>query len=215
MASAPSRPGSAPSRPVPPSSRPPPPKRRNDFWYALLGLGFFAAAASLWMANGEEPRPPAPPVETVARANPIAEPELDLAPEPELAPEPAPGPVSEAAPAAAKKHRASPEPSDGWSCSGEIEVAKLTAVIDQNRAQVRTCYERRLKVNSILQGSLRLRIKVGAAGEVVQSQAGGSLRDAEVSACVRNLASQWRFPPPAGGRCAVVDAPFQFEPKPS
>ena len=199
---------------VPPSSRPPPPKKKNDAKFALLGLLFFGGAAGLWMASGDEPPtpPPAPPVEEVARVNPMAEPELDLTPEPEPAPAPAPEPMAEAAAEPTRERRKAPA-RDAWDCAGELDVVGAKRVIDQHRAQVRTCYERRLKVNSILQGSMRLKIKVGAGGEVVQSQTSGTLRDAEITQCVRKLASGWRFPAPSGGRCAVVEAPFQFAPK--
>ncbi|TPW00887.1 MAG: hypothetical protein FD124_3870, partial [Alphaproteobacteria bacterium] len=49
--------------------------------------------------------------------------------------------------------------------------------------------------------------------QVAQTSVGGSLNDKEVFACVRRLAETWRFPPPSGGACAVVAAPFQFSPK--
>jgi outer membrane biosynthesis protein TonB len=204
-------PSANPSKPGPPSSRPPPPKRKNDLVYAVLGLVFFGAAVGLWMSLGtdEPPQPAPPPVQEIARANPIAEPDLELEPEPEPAPVPVPEPV----PDPAKKPATAPAREGGWDCSGEIPVAAIKGVIDTNRSQVRACYERRLKVNSILQGSLRLKIKIGADGAVADTQTGGTLRDAEVSSCVRTLASTWRFPAPTGGRCAVVEAPFQFEPK--
>lgn len=207
-------PSARPARPAPPSSRPPPPKRRNEALYGILGLAFFGAAAALWLAGGDEPAPepdPSPPAQQVARVNPIAEPELDLEPAPELEPGPDAGTAAPAPEPAKKRHAGGAQ--DGWSCSGELPVAQIRGVIDQYRPQVRTCYERRLKVNSILQGSLRLKLKVGASGDVVLTEASGTLRDAEVSACVRRLASGWRFPVPTGGRCAVVEAPFQFEPK--
>lgn len=195
-----------------PSSKPPPPKRRNDVLYGLLGLVFFGAAVGLWLTLGaDEPPPPSPPpAQEIARVNPIAKPELELEPEPEPAPEPA---AAAPVPTPAKKTDVASARDDGWTCSGEIPVAAIRSLIDGNRSQVRACYERRLKVNSILQGSLRLRIKVGADGAVAEAQTGGTLRDAEVTACVRKLASSWRFPAPTGGRCAVVEAPFQFEPK--
>ncbi|MCG8554153.1 MAG: AgmX/PglI C-terminal domain-containing protein [Proteobacteria bacterium] len=83
----------------------------------------------------------------------------------------------------------------------------------RNRSRVRTCYERRLKVNNALQGTIALRLRVDAGGRVAATQASGSLRDNEVFSCVRNLAKEWQFPPPEGGDCAVVAVPFNFTPK--
>ena len=98
-----------------------------------------------------------------------------------------------------------------WDCSGDLDGAM--AVINEQRAQVRACYERRLKVNNILQGELRVKLKVGSNGKVVLAAVTGSMDDAEVHSCVRKLASSWSFQPPSGGTCAVLQVPFQFSPK--
>lgn len=198
-----------------PSSIPAPPKSGGNLKYALLGLLFLGAAAGLWTILGDAPAPaPAPvPVATaeVARTNPMAEPELVVEPEPEPEP-PTPEEPAHAAVPRKKKEGEAPAPIGGWNCAGEIDVGQVRGVIDANHVQVRTCYERRLKVNNVLQGSLRLQVKVNASGAVAQTAVGGSLNDKEVYACVRRLAEQWRFPPPSGGNCAVVAAPFQFSP---
>jgi hypothetical protein len=98
-----------------------------------------------------------------------------------------------------------------WECSGDLPSA--LKVINDNRAQIRSCYERRLKINNVLQGDLKLRLKVGAGGKVVATAVNGSLHDEQVFACVRNLAASWTFTVPSGGACAVVQVPFQFSPK--
>ena len=99
-----------------------------------------------------------------------------------------------------------------WDCTGDLPGA--SQVVNENRPQIRSCYERRLKVNNVLQGNMTLKLKVGGAGKVAAAQVTGSLRDPEVFACVRKLAQTWTFPVPTGGSCAVVEAPFQFSPKP-
>lgn len=198
-----------------PSSMPPPPKSSGNLKYTLIGLLFLGGAAGLWATLGEPP-PPAvtAPAPEVARVNPMAQPELVVEPEPEPAPEAPTEPTTTRAPSAPKKKSGDAPPSTGgWDCDGAIDVAQVRAVVDANRAQVRSCYERRLKVNNVLQGSLKLQVKVGASGQVAQTTVGGSLNDKEVFACVRHLAEQWRFPAPSGGACAVVAAPFQFSPK--
>jgi TonB family protein len=100
-----------------------------------------------------------------------------------------------------------------WDCDGDLTRSALQTVIDNNRAQVRNCYERRLKVNNVLQGDLKLKIKVGSNGQIAAAAVAGSLKDNEVFGCVRALAQKWTFPPPTGGGCAVVQVPFQFSPK--
>jgi hypothetical protein len=117
--------------------------------------------------------------------------------------------AGEAAPAPVKQVRRSA--GGEWECSGDLPGAKR--VIDSNYAQIRSCYERRLKVNNILQGDVKLKLKVGAGGKVVAAAVSGSMRDPEVFNCVRILAQTWTFPVPTGGACAVVQVPFAFAPK--
>jgi len=130
----------------------------------------------------------------------MAEQQLELeAPEPEPVAE-VPAEVEE------PKKRPGGGPRDDWDCSGDLQGA--LQVINEQRAQVRACYERRLKVNNILQGELRVKLKVGANGKVVTTNISGTMNDAEVNSCVRKLASSWSFAPPSGGNCAVVQVPF-------
>jgi hypothetical protein len=111
------------------------------------------------------------------------------------------------------KPRVVHEVRDEWDCEGDVSRIAVQNVIDNNRAQVRNCYERRLKVNNVLQGDLKLKIKVGSNGQIAAATVGGTLKDNEVFGCVRSIAQRWSFPPPTGGPCAVVQVPFQFSPK--
>jgi len=195
---------------VPKTSQPPPPAKSGNLKFVLIGLLFLGGAFGLWMAFGREvAAPPAPPpaskVAEPARANPMAEQNLVLD-------EPVPPPEA-GAPAPEEPEKTGPSrPRQGdWECSGDL--ADATKVINENRVQIRSCYERRLKINNILQGDIRLKLKIGANGKVVATALSGSLRDAEVFSCVRNLAQAWTFAVPTGGNCAVVQVPFQFSPK--
>jgi outer membrane biosynthesis protein TonB len=169
---------------------------------------FLLCAAGLWIVVGKEdppaPAPMAKPAEQ-ARVNPMAEQQLDLD-EPVAEPDAA---VVEA-PTEPKK-RATGGVRGDWDCSGDLQGAMQ--VIAEQRSQVRACYERRLKVNNILQGELLVKLKVGANGKVVLANVSGSMKDAEVHSCVRKLATSWSFPTPSGGTCAVLQVPFQFSPK--
>ena len=81
------------------------------------------------------------------------------------------------------------------------------------KRQVQNCYERQLKTKNTLQGTIMLSMKVGANGSVQAVQVGGTLRDNEVFACVRNVANSLHFAVPVGGACAVVQQPFTLTPQ--
>jgi hypothetical protein len=104
--------------------------------------------------------------------------------------------------------------SDPWSCQGDIAAAEIKQLLADRQPQIRACYEKRLRVNNTLQGSLRLQVRIGNDGKVEATRTGGSLKDVEVYNCVQQLAKKWSFPPPSGGKCAVFDAPYNFTPKP-
>lgn len=159
--------------------------------------------------------PPAPVAEApkaapanAERVNPMAQQEMILD-----EPKDAGKPAEEVAAKEKPKAQATKEPKDEWDCSGDLSRESLQAVIDKNRAQVRNCYERRLKVNNVLQGELKLKLKIATNGHVDAVAVNGSLHDNEVFSCVRQVAQRWSFTPPTDGACAVVQVPFQFAPK--
>lgn len=188
-----------------------PPPAGSNLKFVAIGLIFLLSAGGLWMVAGrEEPAPATAAMRTPtgpARANPMAEQDLVLE---EPVPEPDAAVVAEPDKGPAKKPASGPR-TEEWDCAGDLKGA--ATVINEQRAQVRACYERRLKVNNILQGDLRVKLKVGANGKVLTSNVTGSLNDAEVNTCVRKLAAQWEFEAPSGGSCAVLQVPFQFSPK--
>jgi hypothetical protein len=193
-----------------PTTAPPPPPSSGNTKYILLVLLILGAAAGAWFLATQKPPPPPPPPpkqDDVQRVNPMAQPDLELeqpkdagAP-PKQAEEPEKKPV----------RRGGPAPGE-WDCSGDLPGA--ARVVLENSAQIRSCYERRLKMNNALQGDLKLKVKIGGNGRVVASQVTGTLHDNEVFSCVRNLAQTWTFGVPSGGNCAVISVPFQFSPKP-
>jgi outer membrane biosynthesis protein TonB len=181
--------------------------------YIVGGLLLLCGAAVvIFMLKppAEEPAPeqaPAPP-KSAERVNPMAQQELILD-----EPADAGKPAEEQVAAKEKPKAQSKEARDEWDCDGDLSRESLQAVIDKNRAQVRNCYEKRLKVNNVLQGDLKLKLKIGANGQVAALAVNGSLHDNEVFGCVRSVAQRWSFAPPTEGKCAVVQVPFQFAPK--
>ena len=194
---------------MPTTTSPPPPSRGNNTKYIVLGILLLLAGAAVWMFLFQSKPPPPAPEEKpdeVARVNPMAQPDLELE-----EPKPDAGMAKPAAPEKKVVHKGGPAPGE-WDCSGDLPDA--AKVVLENSAQIRSCYERRLKMNNALQGDLRLKIKIGSTGKVVASAVSGSLHDTEVFACVRNLSQTWTFGVPRDGSCAVVAVPFQFSPKP-
>lgn len=101
---------------------------------------------------------------------------------------------------------------DSWECSGNIDPARIRSAVAEHSSEVRACYERGLKANNSLQGTVRIRLKIGANGVVQGTNVGGSMRDNSVFSCVRQVADRWRFPNPTGGACAVVEIPYNMTP---
>ncbi len=95
---------------------------------------------------------------------------------------------------------------------GDIPRERANAVMAESRLQFRNCYERRLKVNNALEGSINVQMRVDRTGAVDAVRVGGTLRDSEVLSCVRGIARRIRFPAPSGGNCAVLSAPLDLHP---
>ncbi|MEM9070311.1 MAG: AgmX/PglI C-terminal domain-containing protein [Myxococcota bacterium] len=188
----------------------PPPASGGGMRYALIGLLLLLGAVGLYCATQEdEPEPVAQ--QTQPDAGPPAPPPRQIEPTFEIPEEVEDAGVDTAPPP--ETMMASMSGMRRRECTGDINVAGIRAVVSRARPQVRACYERRLKVNNILQGNVQVRMIVGRDGSVDQVAVGGTLRDSEVFSCVRRLANTWRFPNPTGG-CAQVNVPFSLSPRP-
>lgn len=200
------------------SSMPPPPPAGGGVKYALVGLVLLGGAAGLMFGPRacETSSPSAEPSEPAIESEPSPSPERSTAMArdelyiPEAVPDAGPPPE---APRPAQARAPRPRPSRGWdACSGEVNPTAAARAFANYRLQIRNCYERRLKVNNTLAGRMQLSVRVGRDGRVSGVQIGGSLRDREVTSCVRGIANRMRFPSPTGG-CAVVQVPFTFSPQ--
>lgn len=197
-----------------PSTTPPPPNEGGGARYAIVGVAFAALAALAWCMT----RPPEEPVShaepdagpRVERSTSLVEDSLEI---PELEPD-VPPPDAGVAVAETPGGRRTPRPTTGdWECSGNLSREAVASVVRGFDAQIRSCYERRLKANPLLQGNMSLSVKVAADGGVEGVQVGGSLRDRDVFSCVRTVAMRMRFPRVEGGSCAVVNVPYSFTPE--
>jgi hypothetical protein len=191
----------------------PPPAEGGGARYAIAGVALLALAGLGWCLT----RPPEAPVTrvepdagpVVERSTALVEDSLDI---PELVVDtgvPDAGPPPEADPGPRR-----PRVTTGdWDCSGELSSSAVSNVVRGFDAQIRSCYERRLKANPFLAGAMSLSIKVNTDGAVDGVQVGGSLRDRDVFSCVRGVAMRMRFPRVEGGSCAVVNVPYSFTPR--
>jgi outer membrane biosynthesis protein TonB len=195
------------------SVTPPVPTGNGNAKYIVVLLLVLAGGlgAYLAMSGGEKtvappattPEPPKNPEPTTSLSDtelvvPVDEPvDVDAgAPEPET-----------------KKHVRTAPAGDPWSCEGDIPTGSVRSVVADTQSAMRSCYERRLRNDNQLQGSINLQVRVGRDGKVDNTRVRGSMRDAEVLKCVQGMARSWSFPSPTGGNCAVLDVPYQFTPK--
>jgi outer membrane biosynthesis protein TonB len=182
-----------------------PPLKTNDSKYGLLALLLLLAAFGLWFfLRSDETEP-----ERGVERPPDAPTREQFAPEIEI-PEEDAGTDDE--PAARRRKRSQSKPAD-IECFGTLAPAQIALVINgQPRKQVQACYERRLKDDNLLQGSMTVLITIGSAGSVTDVSISGTLRDRKVYSCVKRVAKTWKFPKPQGG-CVQTAIPFQMTPK--
>ncbi len=190
----------------------PPPPSGGGAKYAILGVAMFAIAALVWCMTQPDENTSTPVTTAVADAGTaeraLVEDEFEI---PELEPDAGPPPD---AGQVATTTRVVRESDRSWdSCTGEIAAASARQVIQEHNAQIRNCYERQLKQNPGLEGTMTLSLRVGSDGRVTGTQVGGTLRDRDVFACVRGVSSHMRFPAPGGRDCALVQVPFNFSPR--
>lgn len=96
---------------------------------------------------------------------------------------------------------------------GTIDPKEVNSFMNAHFGEVKACYERRLKNNSMLEGKLDLNISVSSAGKVKAVTVNrDTVRDKEMLSCVRRTIFGWSFPKPKGGH-VVVAKTFKFKKK--
>ncbi|MBW1831130.1 MAG: hypothetical protein DRH23_01175 [Deltaproteobacteria bacterium] len=187
-----------------------PPLQKNDGKYGLIALLLLLAAGGVWFFfKTDDPPPQAEAAEPVAEAPTRAQ----FAAEIEIPDEDAGLEDADEAPPPSKPGRSSQTRPEDWVCRGNLDAGELTAVLKgQPSKQVQTCYERGLKDNNLLQGSMTVLLTIGAHGSVRAVSVDGTLRDRQVYACVKRVARTWKFPKPSDG-CVRTSVPFQMMPK--
>ncbi len=96
---------------------------------------------------------------------------------------------------------------------GTIDPKEVKTFMNAHFSEVKACYERRLKTNSMLEGKLDLNISVSSSGKVKAVTVNqNTVRDRDMLACVRRTIFGWRFPKPKGGH-VVIAKTFNFKKK--
>ena len=73
---------------------------------------------------------------------------------------------------------------------------------------IKRCHEQLLKTDPTAGGRVEIEITVGKVGKVVKAKVKGF--DPGVDTCIKNLANQWRFPPPKDEDGAPTEATFMM-----
>lgn len=98
---------------------------------------------------------------------------------------------------------------EGW--TGTIDREAVRRVIRSILSQLKSCYERQLRVDSTLEGKVVIQFEIAEQGRVRSaSTKSTSLNNTTVESCVAARIREARFPEPPTGTIAVVDYPFVF-----
>ncbi len=95
---------------------------------------------------------------------------------------------------------------------GALDKDIIRRVVRRHMNRLRYCYERRLATTPALQGKVVVRFVISTTGAVSSAQdAGSTLADESVKACVLRTYQSMQFPAPKGG-IVVVTYPIVFHP---
>jgi TonB family protein len=95
---------------------------------------------------------------------------------------------------------------------GSLDMAAISKVVGRRKGAIKSCYERQLKRNPKLGGTVKVAWTIEQSGRTsgvrVVADSTGS---AALGQCVRSQIKRWRFPQPDGGS-VMVRYPFVFTP---
>ena len=190
------------------TTTPPPPRTSSAGLIAAAGVMLVLTGGLLYWKLATPAAPPPEPPKPVAAAQPTAALEEPPPPPPKLED------VVDAAPKAAQRPKVMS--GGGGPCSAECTgtaPAALKSALAGRAGQARSCYERALRQNTMVQGRLVLNVRVGPNGQVCSAGvAQNSLGDPGVTSCVLQKFRSGAFPAPQGG-CIDAQVPMNFVPK--
>lgn len=110
-----------------------------------------------------------------------------------------------------KRHEPAELPLSKPVVMGALPKEAIQDVINQNKAQIRGCYEAELQRNENLGGRIMTRWTIEATGRVANVQVTEStMNSPNVERCITERIGSWVFPPPSGGGIVEVNYPFVF-----
>jgi hypothetical protein len=168
-----------------------------------------AIGGLLWWKLGSAKPPAAASAPAVATtvATPVLErppPPPPPPPPPSVEPEPPP-------PQAAQRVRAGALAAPGCAgrCTGTAG-ADLQSALRTKAGAARSCYERALRQNAMLQGRMTVAVRVGAQGRICGANlVSNDLGDSGVANCVAGVFRSGSLPAPSGG-CVDLQVPMNF-----
>jgi hypothetical protein len=96
---------------------------------------------------------------------------------------------------------------------GTIDTKAVKRYINTRFSQVRQCYERRLKINPLLEGAVDLNISINTRGKASSvSVTKDTVRDPQMITCIKGVIRSWQLPKPEGGR-VIIAKQFTFKKK--
>jgi hypothetical protein len=105
--------------------------------------------------------------------------------------------------------KSAPRPRD----DGKIDVAGVKRVLRRHFSELQSCYERALKADPALGGTVTLTIRIGEGGEPTLTRARSSELKSETTLnCMERASKRWSFPEPTGGT-VLINKPYTFKPQ--
>ena len=95
--------------------------------------------------------------------------------------------------------------------SGDFDAKLVVAMIRQRQGAIKACYERRLRLNSTLEGKVTVEFTIEQAGTISKTNVSeNTSNDAELASCVVNQLKGFRFTPGPEGGSVTFSFPFVF-----
>ncbi|MDY7227023.1 TonB family protein [Hyalangium rubrum] len=96
--------------------------------------------------------------------------------------------------------------------TGSLDKELVRRVIQDNRSQIRSCYERLLNQYPNLGGKVQAQFTIGPDGRVLSAKVTqSSANNEQLETCVASRVRLWQFPKPKGGGTVMVSYPFIFK----
>lgn len=93
-----------------------------------------------------------------------------------------------------------------------LDQSVIAKVVTSHMPAIRYCYNKELKKDTSLSGTVVTRFTVGSKGSVVQAEIGRStLNNEKVEKCMVSEIQTWVFPEPRQGVEVVINYPFKFK----